>query len=172
MKVHPVLELVVDVFQHHIVDVGAEVTDLGVKQVQPVFQAHALDVAVGGGIELRPLAAVAEVDFIHVLHQFYGLGLADMLIKRAAELIGDVVLAVGEGAGTAEAAHDAAGLAADAGFDLLSVDGAVPLVQRLAQLQHADLQTAFGLCKLIGGENSAGTRADNDDIVIHDEHSF
>ena len=172
VKVHPVLELVVDVLQHHIVDVRAEVPYLGVKQVQTVFQAHALDFGVGGGIELCPLAAVAEVDLIHVLHQFYGLGLADMLIKRAAELVRDVVLAVGKRARAAEAAHDAAGLAADAGLDLLAVDGAVPLVQGLAQLQNADLQAALCPCQLVCGKDAAGARAHDNDIVIHDEFSL
>ena len=142
---------------------------LRVQQVQAVFQAHAFDLRVGGGVKLRPLAAVGEVDGIHVLHQFYGLLLADMLIKRAAELIGDVVFAVRKGAGAAETAHNAAGFAADAGLYLLAVDGAAAFVERLSQLQHGDFQTAPGVRKLISGKDTPGPGADDDNVIIQNK---
>ena len=145
---------------------------LRVQQMQAVFQAHALDAGVGGGVEFGALAAVGHVDGIHILHQVDGLLLADMLIERAAKLVGDVVLAVGKRARAAEAAHDAAGLALDTGLDLLAVDGAAALLQRLAQLQHRDLQRPFGIGKLPGGKDPAGAGADDDNVVIHGNTPF
>ncbi|MBQ3698263.1 MAG: hypothetical protein II883_10120, partial [Spirochaetales bacterium] len=68
MELDVLLQLVIEILQHDIVDVGAEMAHLRVQQVQAVFQAQALDVAVGGGIEARGLAAVAAVDLVHVVH--------------------------------------------------------------------------------------------------------
>ncbi len=160
-------QLVIDVLKHDIVYVGAEVADLRVQQVQAVLEAHPLDLAVGRGIELGPLAAVAHVDLIDVLHELDGVLLADVLVERAAELVGDVVLAVGKGASAAEAAHDAAHRAADAGLHLFAVDRAFPFRELAPELHHADLQSPVGLGKLIGRKNAAGAGADNQNIIIH-----
>ena len=88
-------------------------------------------------------------------------------MQRAAEVVGDVVLAVGEGAGAAEAAHDGAALAADAALDGGAVDGALPLIQRMACLKNADFQIGIAQSQLVGRKNAAGTGADDQDIVIH-----
>ena len=161
------LQLVVDILQHDIVDVRAEVTHLGVEKVQPVLEAFLFQLGVGRGVQLRPLAAVGKVDAVHIAHQLQRLALADMLEKRAAELVGDVVLAVGERASAAEAAHNAADRALDTVLDGLAVDGAFSLVKGTAELDDRDLQTLFGVCQLIGRKNAAGAGADHNNIVFH-----
>ena len=166
VEVHAVLELVIYVLQHDVVYVGAEVAHLRVQQMQAVFKAHALDAGVRGGVELRALAAVGAVYFIDIHHEVDRFLLADMLIERAAELVGDVVLTVGESARAAEAAHYIADIALDAGLDLFAVDGASALIQRTAKLEHRDLETAVCLDQLIGGEDTAGARTDNYYVVI------
>ena len=90
-------------------------------------------------------------------------------MQRAAEIIGDVVLTVGERARAAKAAHDGTALAADAGFDLLAVNGAAALAQRMAGLEHGHLHDGIQLQQFIGGENAAGACADNDHVIIHED---
>ena len=165
-ELHALLQLVVDVFQHDIVDVRSEVAHLRIEQMQPVFEAHRLDLRVRGGIELRALSAVADIDGVHVLHQVDGLLLADVFIERAAELVRDVVLAVGERARAAEAAHDAAHGALDAGLHLLPVDGALALCKLPPELHDADLQLRIALGELVSREDAAGTGADDENVVI------
>ena len=140
---------------------------LRVEKVQAVFKAHALYAGVGGGVELRPLAAVGEVYLVHIAHEVDGLLLADMLIERAAELVGDVVLAVGERARAAEAAHNAAHRAFHAGLDLFAVDGAFALREGPAQLKNAEPETLVRLGQLIGREDTAGAGADYQYVVVH-----
>ena len=127
-EVHRVLEVGEKVLQHHIVDVRAQMPDGGVQQIQLVFDAQLLEAGAGGGVKLGSFAAEGHVHIVHVLHKLQGLPLADVLIEGAAEVVGDVILAVGKGPCAAEAAHDGAGLALDAGLDLFPVDGAAPLL--------------------------------------------
>ncbi len=58
VEIDLVLQLVEDVAEDDVVYVGAEMADLRVEQVQAVFKAGALDLGVGGGVELGALAAV------------------------------------------------------------------------------------------------------------------
>ena len=167
MEVHLVLQFGIQVFQHHIVDVRAQVADGSVQQVQVILDTDGLELGPGGGVELGALAAVGHVDLVYVVHQIQGTLLADILVEGTAEVIGDVVLAVGEGAGPAEAAHDGAALAADAALDGGAVDGALPLIQRMACLKNADFQIGIAQGQLVGRKNAAGTGADDQDIVIH-----
>ena len=104
------------------------------------------------------------------MHQVQGLLLADIFIQGAAKIVGDVVLAVRECTGTAEAAHDGAALAADAGFDLVAVNGAAALAQGMTCFKHSHLQLRPMLHQLIGSENAAGTGTDDNDIIFHDRY--
>ena len=167
MEIDLVLQLVENVAEDDVVYVGAEMADLRVEQVQAVFKAGALDLGVGGGVELGALAAVGEVYLVHILHQVDGFLLADILEQRAAELVRDVVLTIGERARAAEAAHDRAGGTLDAGFDLLAVDRASALVKRLAQLKYADLQCSVCLRQFVGGKYSSGACAHDDNVIVH-----
>ncbi len=95
VKGHLVLQVIIEILQHHEVDIRAQVTDGGIQQLQLVLDAQLLELGAGGGIELGALAAVAHVDLVDIVHQLQGLLLADMLVKRAAEVIRDVVLPIG-----------------------------------------------------------------------------
>ena len=164
---HLILQVVIEIFQDDIVDIGAQMADGSVQQMQIVLDAEGLEPGAGGGIELGALAAVGHIDAVDIVHQVQGLLLADVFVEGAAEIVGDVVLAVGEGARTAETAHDRAALAADAGFDLISVDGAAAFAQSMAGFKYSHLQLRLVLHQLVGGENTAGAGTDNDHIILH-----
>ncbi len=175
IEVRLVLELRVQVLQDHIVDIRPEMAHGGVQKFQLVLHAELLELCVGGAVQFRPLSAVGEVDLIHIFHQLESLLLADVLVERAAEVIGDIVFSVREGAGAAESAHDRAGAAADALRDRLAVDGTASLRELIALLKHGDLQVRVPVHKFIGGEDPAGTRADDDHIIsltLHFLHSL
>ena len=166
-NVHAVLQDVVQVLQHHQVLVRAQVPHRRVQQVQVVLQAQLLDGRRAGGVQVRPLAAVFHVDLIHVFHQLQGPLLADVLVQGAAELVGDVVLAVGKGPGPAEAVHNGAGGALDAGLHLVPVNGTVPPAQGMSRLKQGDLQVRPFLQQLIGGIDPAGASAHDQHIILH-----
>ena len=126
-EVDLLLQLGIEVFQHHIVDVRTQMAHRRIEQVQVVLDAELLELRASSGIQLRALAAIAQVDLVDVAHQLQRLCLSNVLVQRAAEVVGDVVLAVGERARAAEAAHDRAAFAADTRLDLLAVDRAMAL---------------------------------------------
>ena len=168
MEIDLALKLLIDIAEHDIVYISAEVADLRVQQMQTVLETFALYLGIGGGVELRVLSAVAEIDLVNVLHKLNGSLLTDVFKECAAELVGNVILAVGESARTAEAAHDAANRAFDAAFHLVPVDGAAALVQCASKLKNAYFQLFSGICKLIGRKNAAGTGADYYNVVLHE----
>ena len=172
IEVHPILHGVVQVLQHHVVDVRAQMADGGVQQVQVVLQAQLLDGGVAGGIEVRARAAVGHIDVVHIRHQGQSLLLADIFVERAAELVGDVVLAVGKRARAAEAVHDGAGGAFDAGFHLDAVDGTAALGQGMARLKQGDLQLRALLQQLPGTVDAARAAADDENVISHGDSSF
>ena len=108
---------------------------------------------------------MGHVDLVNILHQLCGLLLSNILAKCSAEIICDVVFAVREGSCAAESGHDGAGLAPYAGLDLLAVDGALALVQRVSHLNDSHLETAVSLHELIGREDSAGAGADYNNVI-------
>ena len=165
------LQISVQIFQNDIVDIGAQMTDGSVQQMQVVLDAQGLEPGTGGRIQLGAFAAVAQIDLVHVLHQIQGLLLADVFVKGTAKIIGDVVLTVGEGACAAETAHDGAALAADTGLDLHTVDGTTALGQSMARFEDGDFQTGIPLHQLIGCENTAGTGTNDDNIILHNHCS-
>ena len=166
VEVHPVLQLIVYVAQHDIVYIRAQVAHLRVEKMQSVFKAHALYLRVGRGVELRPLAAVAEVYLVHILHQLDGLLLADIFVQRAAELVCNVVFSVRKSARAAEAAHNIAHGALRADLHLFPVYRAAALRERTPQLKHGNFQFLAGLCQLICGKYTAGACADNYHIIV------
>ena len=162
---HPVLHFIEKGSEDHVIPVGPQVAHRGVQQGEPVLQAQLFEGGARRGILFRAGAAMGHVDPVHVLHQLQGLFPADVAVQRAAEIVGDVVFAVGEGPGPAEAVHNGAFFAADTGFDPLPVDGANPLFQRAAAFQHQDLPVRAELHQLISRINAAGASPDNDHIV-------
>ena len=158
----------VEIFQHHVVDVGAEVAHRGVQQMQIVLHTQLFEFCTGGGIELGAFAAVGHVDLVNVAHQLQRFCLAEILVKRAAKIVGNVVFSVGKSASAAESAHDRAAFAGNAGLDPDTVNGTSAVFQRVSGLKDGDLQFRAQPGQLIGGKDTAGPRADNDHIVIHD----
>ena len=135
--------------------------------MQVILDTDGLKTGAGGGIELRALAAVGKVDLVNIAHQLQRLLFPDILIQGAAEVIGDIVLAIRKGTRPAKAAHNGAGGAADTAFDLNAVDGAVTAAESVSRLEYRDPQPGSQTGQLIGRENTAGARADDDHIVIH-----
>ena len=139
VEINDVTDLVVDVAQHDVVDVRAEVTDGRVEQLEPILGTDLLEVGACRGIELGRFTAVLDIDLVDITHQLERFIAPDVFVHRAAEIIGDVVLAVRERARAAEAGHDRAGLAFDAGFDFVAVDGAFALFECVTGLKYGDL---------------------------------
>ena len=73
VEIDLVLQLIVYITKNDIVNISAEVANLCIKQMQPVFKALALYLAVGSGIELCSLSTVTEIDGVDILHQLNGL---------------------------------------------------------------------------------------------------
>ncbi len=165
-ELHLILQVGVDIFQHHIVDIGTQMPHGSVQQMQIMLDAHRLKPGAGGGVKLGAFAAEFHIDVVHIMHQLQGLLLADVLIQCAAKIVGDVVLAIRKSAGTAEAAHNGAAFAADTGFDLISVNGTAALMQGMTGLKNRHLHFRFFLHQLIGGKDTAWTCADNNYIII------
>ena len=166
VEIHLVFQVVIQVFQHHIVDVRAQMPDGGIQQVQIILNADGLEFGAGGGVELGAFAAVGHVDLIHIFHQIQGPLFADVFVEGAAKIIGNVVFSVRKCACAAETAHNGAAFAADAAFDGGAVDGAGALVQRVTGLKNADFQLGVPQDQLIGGKNTARARADDQYVVI------
>ena len=160
-----VLHLVIQVFQHDVIDVRSEMPHLCIQQMQTVFQAHSLDLGICGGIQPGSLSAVIQVNLIHIAHQIQRFFFSGILEERTAELVCNVVFSVRKGARAAEAAHNAADRTADAGFHLFPVNGALALIQRPAEFKDGNLQPA--LHQFISSVDSSRTCADNDDIIVH-----
>ena len=158
--------MVIQVTQNNVVDIRAQMAHGGIQQMQVILHTAGFQAGTGGGVQLGALSAEGQVDLIHIFHQFQGRLFTDVLIQGAAKVIGDVVFAVGKGACAAEAAHNGAIFAVDAGFDLVSVNGTAALFQLVAHFKHSDLQLRSFFQQLIGCENTAGACA-HDQYIVH-----
>ena len=167
MKIDMILHFRVQVAQYDIVDVRAQMTDRGVQKPQLVLNTDLFKIRSRSRIEFRSLTAVVQIDLIHVAHQFQRLFSADMRIQRAAEIIRNIVFAVAESPCTSETGHNGTAPAADAGFDLVSVDGTVPLLKLRAALKDTDLPAGPSLHQFIRGKNTARAGPDDDYVVFH-----
>ena len=145
-------------------------TDGGVQKMQVVLDTKCLEAGTGGGVEFAAVTAVTHIDLVHIVHQFQGLLLADILIQSAAEVVGDIVLSVRECTGTAETAHNGAALAADTALYLIAVNGTVSLIKRVTRFKNGNLKLGSLSAELIRGKYTAGARTYNDYIVIHIDH--
>ena len=153
------------------VDVGAQMPHRCIEQLELMLQAGLLERRVCRGVQLGSRSSVTEVDLVHVLHEAGGLLLANVLVKVAAKVVGDVVLSVREGPRTAKAAHDGAALAVDAGLYAPSVYGAPTPVERVARLEHAHTKIGAQLAQLVGRIDASRARANNYYIIIHSQTS-
>ena len=148
-KADLILQLCIQMLQNHIVDVRAQMADRSVEQIELVLQTELLKARACSGIQLCALAAVREIDGVDIVHQLQGLRFSDMLVQGAAKVVGNIIFSVRERPGSAEAAHDCAGFAFDAGFDLFAVDRTAALFERTAGLEYGDGEAAVLLKQLI-----------------------
>lgn len=156
-----VLQVIIEMLEHDIIDVSAEVTYGCIEEVETMLHAGLLKLRAGGRVELRALATELEVDLIDILHQLDCGLLADILVERAAEIVRDVVLSIGEGTGTTETAHDRAAVTVNTGLDLLAIDRALTAAELVAVLENRDLQIRTALGQLVSSENTTRARTDN-----------
>ena len=119
------------------------------------------------GVQLGIFRSMGSIDMIHIVHQIKSRLSSHMLIKGAAEIIGNIVFAVRESSGASESAHNGAGLAADTGSYFFSVNGTPAFFQRVPCFEYGNFQICMFFCKLIGGVNTSRTGAYDNDIVIH-----
>ena len=131
-----ILQVIIEVLEHDIVDVGAEVTDGRIEEVEAMLHAGLLKLRAGRRVELRALATELEVDLIDILHQLDRVLLADILVERAAEIVRDIVLSIGESTGTTETAHDRTAVTVNAGLDLLSINRALTTAKLVTMLEN------------------------------------
>ena len=129
MKFDLFLQFIVQVFQYLEINIRAKMAHRSIQKMQVILQAQSLKLRICGGIQFCFIAAVRYIDAVHILHQFYRLLLADILIERPAEFICNIVFSVGKSACSAETVHDRTGFAADAAFYLIAVDRTFPLIQ-------------------------------------------
>jgi hypothetical protein len=97
---------------------------------------------------------------------------ADILIKRTAKVVCDIVLAVRERTCAAKAGHYGTGLAAYAGLYFFAVNGAAALLQRIARFKHSHFHIGAELGQFVCREYTARSCADNNYIKIHINTSF
>ncbi len=156
------------VFEQEPVDAGhelpvvvrAQVPHFGIQKMQVIPQGLPADFAVLGGIHF-PRGAVLQIDFIHIVDQVHDRLLGDVIAEPAAELRGEIILAVGESPGTAKAPHDAAGCAPDAAFHLARDDGAVPEIDGMPFLDDQDTYLGIFQYKFISRIDGSRAAADN-----------
>ena len=134
---------------------------------EAVAQALRFQFRLSRGVEPGISAAVGDVDPVNIAHELQCLVLADEFMQRTAEFVGDVVLPVGKCACASETVHDRTLMTPDAFLDMIPVDRAEALIQRLAEFKNGDLQIGPQRRELIGGEDPAGACAYNDHIIIH-----
>ena len=138
--------------------------------MEVVLQAHFFDVTARRSVQLGALAAERHIDVIHIAHQFQRVLFADILVQCTAEIIGNIVFAVGESACAAEATHNGTAFAADTGLKLLAVNGTFAFVQLMTRFEYAHLELRILPDQFISGKNSSGA-CPNDQHVIHDRSS-
>ena len=71
-------------------------TDGCIQQVQLVLHAKLAEFCTGRGIHLRSGAAVCHIDLIYIFHKINGSLFSDIFVKRAAEIIGNIIFTIGK----------------------------------------------------------------------------
>jgi hypothetical protein len=74
------------------------------------------------------------------MHKIQRALFADVFVKSAAKVIGNIIFSVGKSSRASESAHNGAALAVDAGFYFFSVDGAFALTQCMTGFENRDLE--------------------------------
>ena len=108
---------------------------------------------------------MTAVQLINIINQLDNLVLRQIFVQPAAEFRRKIIFAVRKSTGTAKAAHNAAGVAVNAMVNLFGCQRAEALFNRIARLQHNNLQLRILQHKLIGGKNCGRTATDNGNII-------
>ena len=166
-KVHSGFKIFINVFKDDIVDVGSEMTNGSIKKVKVVLDAKLFKLGAGGGIKFGAFAAVSHVYFVNIAHKVKSMFFADIFIKGAAKIVGDVVFSVRKSARTAKTAHNGTGFAVNAAFYFFTVDGAAAFFKGMSRFKNGNFKFGRKLGKLVSGKNTAGTRTDYNNVIIH-----
>ena len=159
-----ILQKLMDVFHNHQIIFRTQMTYLGVQQMQVVFQRlHAYFAVLGRKIFTG--STMTAVQLINIINQLDNLVLRQIFVQPAAEFRRKIIFAVRKSTGTAKTAHNTAGVTVNAVVNLLGCQRAETLFNRIAGLQHNNLQLRILQHKLIGGKNCGRTATDNSYII-------
>ena len=167
-----ILHLLVQVAKHDVVDIRSQMANRCIQKIQLVLQTKLFKLRSCGGIKLRSLAAILHIDLVHILHQLHCLLLANVLIQRAAEIVGNVIFSIRKCPGSAKTAHDRAALTAYTALDLFAVNRTFSFFERIALLKYSQLQIRFPFHQLICRKNASRTSPDNYHVISHMPSSF
>ena len=106
------------------------------------------------------------------MHKVKSSFFTDILVKCATKIIGNIILSVGESTCTTETAHNGTALAANAGLDLLAVNGTMASAQCVTGFKNSYFQLRLELHQFVGRKNSSGAGTNNDQVVIHGNSSL
>ena len=138
-----------------------------IQQLQLVLHTGFFQAGTSGRIHFSALATVADIDFIHIIHQLQSSLLANMLIKSTAKVIGNIVFAIRESTCSPETIHNSAGWTFDTAFDFFAVNRTFSLLQGTASLKYSYLNILISLNQLIGRKNTTRACTNNNNIVFH-----
>ena len=159
-----VLQKLMDVFHNHKVIFRTQMAYLGVQQMQVVFKCLHANFAVLGR-KIFAGSTMTAVQLINIINQLDNLVLRQIFVQPAAEFRRKIIFAVRKSTGTAKTAHNAAGVTVNAVVDLLGCQRTEALFNRIAGLQHNNLQLRILQYELIGGKNCGRTATDNGNII-------
>ena len=159
--------LLIDALENFEVVLGAQVLAPGLEQMEVILQCLLLQGLGGGGLGGEHLVGgpVPHVDGVHVVDELHDLPLGHEVGEPAAEGGGEIVLAVGEGARPAEAAHGVTHLAVDALLHLARHDGAAPGIDVGPLIQGDHLEARVAVHQLIAREDAGLAAADDGNVI-------
>ena len=170
--VYLVFNKVIDVLEYLHISVSAKVSYLSVKEVEVIFKSHCLDVGRSCGVKLSVLTAHFKVYLVNILHKLDSLFLAGKCVKVTAEIVCDVIFAVRHSACTAEAVHNGAYLAVNAGLNFFAIYRTLTLADRSALINNANFYVFVKLDKFVCHEYAGCTCTDNNYVIILSHNYF
>ena len=171
VEIDLIFKVIIKIFKHDIVYIRAQVTHGSLQKMKVVLYALLFERRACRSVELCSLSAIGKVNFVNIVHQLKSVLFADILVKRTAEIVGDIIFTVRKSTCTAEAAHNRAAFAAYTGFYFFAVNRATALIESVTCFKNGNLHMRRKLCKLVGRKNTAGACTDDNNIIFHIIHS-
>ena len=162
-----ILHLIVQIAQHNIVNICAQMAYRCIQQIQLILQTELFELRPCCGIKLRSFATVCHIDLIHIFHQPDRLLFTDIFKQGASEIIGDIIFSIGKCSGSTKTTHDRAAFTADTAFNLFAVNRAFPLFQRISFLKYCNFTVRLLFHQLICRKNTSRTCPNNYYIISH-----